>query len=358
MSGTYSEGPPADRRDVCGSAVRMIAVVGAMTLTIECGAVEPEPFEFDRVVQQLNAPTVAARDDAEKTLRDRGPAILPRVIAARARAVGEAAFRLRDIQRGLEQAATAEAVEQALDTLAVAVEDVTPLGDGSSVRITLRASWGPMLVPLAIRLPMRSIVADGPAGESMPPAQRLAIIEPAVTPRTTLVTLPVVLSQPEHRLEALASLRGTLALWIAGREHEFVIPLTGEVPRSLHVGGATVTLTEQAVRKGKLHITAAVAYDKPSEALASHRPWLAERTLEVVDDEGMPLPRVEQSTAARSDRGIAVTAEFSLPAPSGSLRTAVPAHARLRWRLPMAIHEIPFDFTVRDVPLPAGASKR
>lgn len=324
----------------------MVATIAGL-----CVAAEPNPLVFERLVEQLNAPSAQARDAADEALREQGPAILSLIVAARGRAVGEAAFRLRDIQRGLEEAATAEAVDEAIGTLSVAVDRVVPVGDGGTVRVMLRAQWGAALVPLAIRLPMRSIVADGPAGEAMSPTHRVAIVEPAVTPDTKSVSLPVSLAQPAPRLESLASIRGTLSLWIAGREHDFEIPLDAAGPNRLRVGHATVTLVDHSVREGVVRVTVELAYDEPTEALASHRSWLTGRLVEVVSNDGTPLHRQSQSMVARSERGGRFTAAFAMPAAAARGSNA-PVDLRLRWRLPMAIHEVPFDFTVRNVPLP------
>jgi hypothetical protein len=68
--------------------------------------------------------------------------------------------------------------------------------------------------------------------------------------------------------------------------------------------------------------------------------------IDVVGRDGRPLPRVEQRTAARSEQGLTAVATFELSA--GGKTTGL----RLRWRLPMAIHEVPVDFVVRDIPLP------
>ena len=194
--------------------------------------------------------------------------------------------------------------------------------------------------------------SDGPAGEAMPPRHRSASIEPAVTPRSTAVDLPLLLMQPEHRLESLDSLRGTLTLWIAGREHDFMLPLDGTA-RSLHVGQATVRLIDAEVRDDAVHVTAEVTYDAPTEALASHRSWITERLVDVAAQDGTLLRRLGQSTAARSDRGITVTASF---ARHGGLHDAAEGlqGLRARWRLPLAVHEVPQDFAVRNVPLPGS----
>ena len=57
-------------------------------------AAAPEATEVTRLVQQLSATSAASRDGAERLLLERGSTILPAVVAARAGAAGETAFRL------------------------------------------------------------------------------------------------------------------------------------------------------------------------------------------------------------------------------------------------------------------------
>jgi hypothetical protein len=318
---------------------------GLVAAAAACQAAEPHESAVDRLVPQLSSAAATARDEAERALLDLGPAILPDVIAARRGAAGEADFRLRCIQHRLEEMATAELVETALETLSFSVGAVEPLAGGRRFRIPIRATWGPALDPLAMRLAASTIMADGPAGEALPPVQRQAIVEPLIAPGATAAALPLMLEQVDPPLESLATLRGTLTLWIAGREHDFELPLDGP-PRSLRVGRVTVAILATALHEDRLDVTAGITFDEPSEAMASHRPWLVTRKIDVIGPEGRPLLHTDQRTAARSERSLTAVASFRLPT-GGELRDL-----RLRWRLPTAIHELPVDFLVREVPLP------
>ena len=319
---------------------------GFIAAAAACGATEPSAAAaVDRLVVRLSSGSAVVRDEAERALLDLGPAVLANVVAARTGAAGETAFRLQSIQHRLEERATVEQVEAAIDTLSFSAAAVEPIAGGRRLRIPLRVAWGADLDLLAMRLPAHTIMADGPAGEALPPVQRRAIVEPIIAPAATVVALPVTLTQVTPAVESLATLRGTLTLWIAGRDHVFEVPLEG-LPQSLRVGRATVTLLDTAIEADRLGVTASITFDAPSPALASHRPWLTARMIDVVARDGRPLPRVEQRTAARSEQGLTAIATFELPAGGGA------TGLRLRWRLPMAIHEVPVDFVVRDIPLP------
>ena len=125
------------------TAIPPLALGFLLAAGAACLAADPEARAIDRLVLQLNAASATARDSAEQALVELGPAILPLVAAAQADAVGEAALRLRTVQRRLEEAATAEAVEAAIDTLTITVTGVASASGGKDTRITLRAAWGP-----------------------------------------------------------------------------------------------------------------------------------------------------------------------------------------------------------------------
>jgi hypothetical protein len=209
-----------------------------------------------------------------------------------------------------------------------------------------------------VRLPARSIVAEGPAGEAMPVAQRAAVVEAAVARGRPWVDLPVPLVAAAHPLESLGLLRGSLEVWLAGVEHTFRFPAGGAdgvaAERApLRVAAAEVRLLECATVDERLSVTAAITYDTPSEALASHHPWLAARSLTAVRADGTPLPLVGQQVESRSDRGMVATASFAMAAVDrGRLH-----EIEIRWQLPVAIHQVPIDFALVGVPLP-GPSDR
>jgi len=240
-----------------------------------------------------------------------------------------------------------------------------PPGRSRGARVTLRVAFEPGLEPLLVRLSARSIVAEGAAGEAMPVAQRAAVVEAAVPRGRSWIDVPVRLAAPAEPLAALAMLRGTLDVWCAGLDYGFRFP--GVRPRpgaaalpSQRVAAATVRLLECAAEGERVTVRASITYDAPSEALASHHSWLAARPLEAfaaghaADRPGggpERLEPIEQRVESRSDRGLTAAAVFRLPAGGDA---GHPREVEIRWMLPAAIHTVPIDFAIRDVPLPAA----
>lgn len=312
-------------------------------------ATEPSPTaSVRRLVIALGSGRLAAREAAERELLALGPAALPAIAEAGAGAVGEAAFRLRGIRRTLEEQAAAEAVAGGDVTVMLAGVEPTGGETATGARIRLRIGWEEGRPPLVMKLPLASIVAEGDHGEAMQPSQRAAVIEAAIPTDRSWVEVPIVLGQPSPPLESLAVLRGTVNVWLTGMEHAFAFggldgrSAGGSPRRSQRLGQATVSIDELVRQKGRLLVTATIRYAMPTEALASHRSWLTRRPLELLAADGRPVPPLSQVVRSRSEHGLTTTAEFS-------------AHAggeRLRWTLPIAIHEVPVDFAIRQIPLP------
>jgi hypothetical protein len=228
-------------------------------------------------------------------------------------------------------------------------------GLGRGARVTLRMAWEPRLEPLLARLPARSLVAEGPGGEALPAAQRAAVIEATIPPGWTWIDLPLLFGPPAVPLERLGVLRGTIVLWLAGMEHDFRfdgVPVGREaaaVAAPLRVGAVEVRLVDARVVDRRLLVRASVTYDAASEALASHHSWLASRRLEACVAADGPLEQVDERVESRTDRGVTVAAEFAVPPAWADAGDAREVH--IRWTLPIAIHELPVDFAIRDVPL-------
>lgn len=270
----------------------------------------------------------------------------------------EAGAGLRIVEEVGQKPDAARPSPVAAGPLRVAVDRVEPTGrlHAAGARIVLRIAWEPRLQPLLIRVPMRSVIAEGPAGEAMSAAQRAAVVEAKPLGGSQWLDLPLMLAQPAPPLESLGLLRGSVLLWMAGREHGFEFPV--RVPRqrregvhpSLRVAGAVVELRRVATQGDRLLVTAAVAYDEPSEALASHQTWLTKKPLVLVAPDGGTTAPIEQAVESRSEQGLTTTAVFRMPG-DGPRPTAL-EDLRVRWMLPITIHVVPIDFAIRDVPLP------
>lgn len=321
----------------------------------------------DRLIRQLSHGSLATRDAASSGLLALGPKALPAIEQAIPSATGEAAFRLPLIADAIALAETARRLEQPAAAqpgtiagpLTVAVQQVDRLGTNGQRLLLLRVGWQPQLAPVLLRLPLASVVAEGPAGEAVPPLSRRGVIEPLLTTTRRWVELPIRLGPPPAGLAVLESLRGTIDCWLPGFAHRFTLPLpdlaadqpdaASSPAPTTSLGGVTVRCEAwscgptAAGRQARVRLSARFA--EASEALASHRDWLADRHAELLLPTGEVVNAASHRVVSRSRQGLVVEAVFPLP------DAGVLPGSRLAWRLPLGVTRVPFDFWLKSIPL-------
>ena len=218
-----------------------------------------------------------------------------------------------------------------------------------AMRLTLRVAWEPRLRPIMLQLPMGSLIAEGPAGEVVPPKQRQAVVEASPRGDRGWVSMSLLLDGPPATVDRVAILRGTLRMWVPASDVEARFPLasTSQEPVERRFGDAVVRLESASVGEQTLTVRLRADYSA-TEALASHRTWLAERRLQC-HLQGAELRVVSDRVVRRDERGIAREAVFRLPEGSVSSATG----AVISWRLPLAIRDVPVDFLLQGLPLPS-----
>ncbi len=227
----------------------------------------------------------------------------------------------------------------------------------TATRLTLRVLWEPRMHPVMLQLPMVSLIAEGEAGEVVPPQQRMAVAEASPRGQSGSVTLPILLAvPPEGSTPTLATLRGTLSLWVPAPDVEARFPLppaAGLIAAPvLQLGDATVELGSLTIADGSVTVRMRAEYPA-TEALASHRTWITDRTL---------FCRIDGSLiAATSDRVVhrrntGLTREAVFPLPQGSNPQAV--SGEVGWQVPLAIRDVPVDFLLRGIPLPFSSDAK
>lgn len=241
------------------------------------------------------------------------------------------------------------------DLIRVAVHRIDRLGpDGDrGFRIVLRVAWEPRLTPLIVRLPLASIVAESEDGATIRQPSRLGVVEPFINAKRCWVDLPVVLSRPPAGVTRLASLRGTVEMWLPGFSHRFRLPLTprgsemakpsnclGTMTAELEEWWPTVTPAGQGLT---LRATAQLA--EPSAACESHRGWLADRVPTLLPPSGPAVTTLHHRVVGRSSRGLTVETTFLPPLPGPDDRLQV------SWQLPVGISRLPADFWLVNIPL-------
>lgn len=244
------------------------------------------------------------------------------------------------------------------------------------LRGMLRVVWEPRMEPVMVRLPMASLIAEGPGGEVVPPQQRASVVEGNVRPRVGWVDLPVLLKPAPPAVDRLATLRGTVEIWLPAAESDvhFQLDEVGRLPIVRRLGEATVQLDAVTFavqeelrgesglrRRGRLTVRMTASYPA-SEALQSHHTWITLRPIrcEIGD---ASVDGEDQRVVRRDDRGLTREAVFLVPladAAPGEAKGAdlLPRGLRVSWGLPLAVRRTRIDVRFANIPLPFPAEAR
>ena len=267
---------------------------------------------------------------------------------------------LDDQPPGLSLAPALSTVQPRLPTtttelIRVAVLRVDQLGTAGErgFRLILRVAWEPRLAPVIIRLSLASIVAESEAGATIRQPKRQGVVEPVIIKNRCWVDLPLVLSPPSTGISQLASLRGTIEMWLPGFDHHFRLPLLrpaakpsvsssqlGSMAVELDAWWPTVTPAGQ-----DLTVRATAKLAESSEACDSHRGWLADRVPKLLPSSGPALTATAHRVVGHSDRGLTVETSFTPPLPSSV------DGLKMSWRLPVGVFRLPADFWLENIPL-------
>lgn len=253
--------------------------------------------------------------------------------------------------KGQQPAASAAAGLFRVEVAGVSGFASSAAGGFRGLRLPLRVAWEPRINPLVLQLPLRSIVAEGPAGEAVAVRRRTAVLEATHLRGRCWSEFAITLTQPDTPLESLGMLRGTLDCVLAAAPccFTFRVEPGSPLPSTQTLGALKVSLEAVDRSPGRLAATLRAEYADESEALASHRAWIT-RQLPVAGCGGRPLPRLTADVVRRSRRGITLQVVFRLPS-----EPAENAACEINWRLPVAILDVPVDFAIRGIPLPREA---
>ena len=226
-----------------------------------------------------------------------------------------------------------------------------PSSPEKRIKLMLEILWEPRLQPLLLRFPMVSVFGDGPQGQSFSVGSRAATLEAVVHATPGWTSFPVVLDVPAHPSE-LSLLRGTIHLWLLGREHPFTFkklgPFLTDNPSTESMGSAHVTLEGIQVVDDVAEVIGSIRYATPSEALDSHHTWLADRAMTLISPDGTRHTSKETTVLARDTSGMRIRSHFDVDHFSQDFLEC----SSIEWRLPLVIHNIPVDFALRDISLP------
>jgi len=336
----------------------------------------PSAQQVRRLVRQLGSPRLEQRQQAENELIRLGPAVLP--LLPRAESLpAEVANRLRRIRQRLqlrqaEQMLSGSRVTlQGEMTLAQALQapDVLPMkqrivhyqgafrlealscfavrqlqqAGASHTSVKLQVAWEPKLQPVALELPWESVEARTDEGRTLRLDRPGSLVVELVPGAPSEITLP--LGEVPRSARRLDHLRGRLRVLLAGAREKFVFdPLMKSVGKSQRRASVVVTLHGVVPNNQTWQVMLLVQFEKTEGALESHRTWILDNPVHLIDPQNRKIPPDGMETFLHEEDKIGISYFFGLD--------HKPEKYKLEYETPVVILKQNVPWELKNIPLP------
>lgn len=215
--------------------------------------------------------------------------------------------------------------------------------NGQSLRLAVEVAWEPRLQPIAITQAADAVKAVGDTGmalSSMPDGE----LEATINPGESSVQVPIVFSLPPRQTAKIATLQGAFDVLLPGPVEEFRF-------EKLQAGGkgeqrrAGVKVIVDQVRQNNLvwEVRTRVVFDKPGQALESHRTWVLHNEALLRSPSGETINYAGLETTRQTDNEVGVAYLFDVADIAG--------HTFI-YKTPAVLMNTSVPYELRDIPLP------
>ncbi len=216
---------------------------------------------------------------------------------------------------------------------------------GQVLKLELEVAWEPRLAPIAFQHRLADLKAVDESGKPLAVLSPEAELEVPVEPGPVGKRLIIPLALPPREVKRIARLRGILHVLVPGKQETFRFQNLAEA-KNVEKRAAAVTVILEGVRKNnklwELHTI--VRFDRPEGALASHRNWVLDNPAFLEGRDGKPVPYDSMETTRQTPADVGVGYLFAVAGPL--------ADYTFVYKTPAMIFSTPFEYEVKDVPLP------
>lgn len=211
----------------------------------------------------------------------------------------------------------------------------------SGISVATEIAWEPRLTPIGLTLPLESVVAELDNGEQLRPD--IGSLEVSTNGLIPFSQLNIPLPLPAGNAQKITSLRGELRSLLPGAKEKFQVPLDKE-HKGETVGDVTV-LVEDVRANGTLHeVRVEITFADANKALESHRQWIFENPVYVVDEAGKRIEHLGYETYRQTADRVGIGYLFDLG--------EQPQGKTLHYETAISIVENEVTFVMRDILLP------
>lgn len=214
----------------------------------------------------------------------------------------------------------------------------------SGTTVTVRVRWEPRMDPISVTQDLASLSAIA-GEETLGASTNSATFETLINARGGWVDLNYVLAPSTQRVESLRDLIGSLTFTVPTESMPFrFTKLDGSARQEARTGSTLVSMV-RASRRGELYgVEVRIRFDESAGSLESHRGWIFECPVELLDADGEGVSYFTYETTLRTDDEVGILYLFPMPDNVEDLSLVIQA--------PSAILRVPVNFSFSKIDLP------
>lgn len=215
----------------------------------------------------------------------------------------------------------------------------------SGMRIQLEVGWEPRIAPIAIELPTENIEMLDEYGDDIGVQFNGLTISNDVQANAPLSQLILPAELPDHETWKISKMVATMNVLLPGPKRTFKFDKIGDsIGKTIRIGDAQVKLENVSDNVDIYGVTVRLEFDQAANALESHRGWIFNNELNLLDADGKKIAPIGSETMAQDEHYITVQYLFD--------SSDDPKNLALEYTSPTAIIKVPIKFELKNIELP------
>ncbi|MCC9603662.1 hypothetical protein LOC67_24195 [Stieleria sp. JC731] len=215
-------------------------------------------------------------------------------------------------------------------------------GQQSGLNLSMELSWQPGMTPIGITIPVDQLSGKLDDGQTLKPQTTQRTIDIPANREIKFSEFYLPFELPAGNPNKIETLSGTIESLLPGKVHDFELPLN-DIGQAQTVDSMTVKLERVQPNGGIYEVRFSVEVEDANEAMDSHRQWLFQNRVYVIDANGNRSENLGYELYRRSESGVGLGYLFEIE----SLEDA-----KLVYQSPTSVIRNSVDFIVHDIALP------
>ncbi len=199
-----------------------------------------------------------------------------------------------------------------LEGLQIAALRMLNLRRPARTTVKLQVAWEPRLSPLALEIPWASVQAQTDRGEVLR-VNRPGVLVVELVPGLPSTEFVIPLEEVSREAKTLRFLRGQFHVLLPGQRRKFEFAPLGQcIGKTLRYASVSVTLDSVFRNNQTWEVRLLVQFDQPHGALESHRTWIVDNPLALIDPQNRQIRPDGVESFLREDDKVGISCYFGL----------------------------------------------